>query len=264
MREARQPAVAGLFYPADATELAAVVDALLASCPKYGGPAAKALIAPHAGYVYSAQVAASAYARLSPDAHLVSRVVLLGPAHRVALRGLALPGVGALATPLGLVEVDVAGVDALASLEQVVTRRDAHEKEHSLEVHLPFLQRLLGSFSVVPLVVGEATPEEVAEVLDRLWGGAETRIIISSDLSHYLPYAVGRSVDESTARSIERRELVAPEQACGAYPMNGLLLAARRRGLRVERLDLRSSGDTSGSRAQVVGYGSFALYEVAS
>lgn len=261
--EVRAPAVAGTFYPAVAVELAASVDGMLASCGPPRGAAPKALIAPHAGHVYSGPIAANAYASLGPDKHLVKRIILLGPAHRVRLSGLALPEADKLRTPLGDVTVDVEAIDALAGLTQVVASRQAHAKEHSLEVHLPFLQRLLGAFTIVPLVVGDASPEDIEAVLERLWGGPETRIIISSDLSHYLPYPIAKSVDESTARSIERREYVDPEHACGARPINGLLLAARRRGLTIERLDLRNSGDTSGTRNEVVGYGSFALRQAA-
>jgi len=257
-----------MFYPAGAAELAASVDDMLGSCAtaphEPNAPAPKALIAPHAGYVYSGPIAASAYASLAPDKHVVRRIVLLGPAHRVRLTGLALPAADVLRSPLGDVAVDGAGVAALSGLGQVVVSREAHAKEHSLEVHLPFLQRLLSTFTIVPLVVGDASPEEVEEVLARLWGGPETRIIVSSDLSHYLPYAIAKTVDESTARDLERRQYVDPEHACGARPINGLLLAARRRSLVVERLDLRNSGDTAGARSEVVGYGSFALRQVAS
>ncbi len=264
MSTVRKPAVAGQFYPSGAAELAATVDAMLAAVPPRSGPTPKALIAPHAGFVYSGPVAASAYALLAPDKGLVSRIVLLGPAHRARLRGLALPGVDALATPLGPVPIDASGVEALSDLPHVVTSQEAHAHEHALEVHLPFLQRVLGTFSVIPLVVGEASPEEVAQVIERLWGGPESRVVVSSDLSHYLPYPIAKSVDESTARNIEQRQYVDPERACGARAVNGLLLVARRRGLTLDRIDLRNSGDTSGSKAEVVGYGSFALHPSAS
>jgi AmmeMemoRadiSam system protein B/AmmeMemoRadiSam system protein A len=260
----RPPAVAGAFYPGAADELARTVDALLADArtrTDAEAPAPKALIAPHAGYVYSGPIAATAYARLGPARSRITRVVLLGPAHRVAVRGLALPGVTALATPLGQVAVDELGVEALSGLPQVQVSRDAHALEHSLEVHLPFLQRALKRFTLVPLVVGRATPGEVAEVLERLWGGDETLIVVSSDLSHYLSYAEAQAKDRGTVRQILKREpVIDPYQACGATPINGLLVAAARRGLQPRLLDLRSSGDTAGDESRVVGYASFEFH----
>lgn len=265
----RPAAVAGTFYPASPAELAGIVDAFvgdarpLAALPdSERGP--KVIVAPHAGYVYSGAVAGTAYAALSAVAPRVRRVVLLGPAHRVAVRGLALPGVAALRTPLGDVVVDGEALRSLAGLPQICTSARAHAQEHSLEVHLPFLQRVLGDFTVVPLVVGDATPAEVAEVLDRLWGGEETRIVVSSDLSHYLPYEVAHRVDARTAQRIVDAHTVEPDEACGAGPVNGLMVVARRRALRSVLLDLRSSGDTAGPRDQVVGYGAFAFYEPVS
>ncbi len=259
----RRAAVAGSFYPASPIELAALVDAFVAdagpSSTLERGP--KALVAPHAGYVYSGSIAGTAYAALAARASSVRRVVLLGPAHRVRVRGLALPGVTALETPLGEVAVDEAAIASLADLPQVSTSPLAHAREHSLEVQLPFLQRVLRRFTVVPLVVGDASPEEVAEVLERLWGGPETLIVISSDLSHYLPYDVARNVDAQTAERVLAGHFVEPEAACGAAPVNGLLVVARRRGLRGALLDLRNSGDTAGARDEVVGYGAVAFYE---
>lgn len=266
----RPPAVAGSFYPAAPGELRGIVEALLAQAARSDRPEAppsvrpvpKALVAPHAGYVYSGPVAASAFSTLTAAASSIRRVVLLGPAHRVAIAGLALPGDDAFATPLGTVPVDAAAVAAVAGLPQVAVDRRAHAPEHSLEVELPFLQLLLDDFQLLPLVVGEATADEVAEVLDRVWGGDETAIVISSDLSHYLPYETAREVDGETAREILRLEgSVDPRRACGAYPLNGFLQAAKRRGLLPRQLDLRSSGDTAGDRRQVVGYGAFAFHE---
>jgi AmmeMemoRadiSam system protein B/AmmeMemoRadiSam system protein A len=250
-----------MFYPASADELRRQVDDLLAAAPRPAATTApKALIAPHAGYVYSGAVAASAYARIAPHAQRIRRVVLLGPAHRVAVRGLALPGVKRFATPLGEVEIDRDAVAALRGLPQVVESPLAHAAEHSLEVHLPFLQRLLGDFRLVPLAVGQADAEEVAQVLDRLWGGDETLIVVSSDLSHYLPYDTARAVDKATIDQLLRfDESLDHEQACGATPINGLLRVARRRGLRAELLDLRNSGDTAGDRRHVVGYAAIAF-----
>lgn len=252
----RAPAVAGMFYPAEPAALRAQVDAYLAAghvSDEAGAP--KVLIVPHAGYLYSGSVAASAYRLLQPIASRIRRVVMIGPAHRVWLRGLALPGVDAFDTPLGRVAVDRAACAALADLPQVSVQRAAHAQEHSLEVQLPFLQTVLPAFEIVPLVAGSATGEEVAEVLDRLWGGDETLILISSDLSHYLDYAQGRAVDRRTVdRVLAMQADLDGDQACGATGINGALLCAARRGLQPALLDLCNSGDTSGGRDRVVGY----------
>src|SRR5581483_4544222 len=233
MHTLRPAAVAGLFYPNDAQSLRDQVANLLRSAEAAPGlaklPAAppKALIAPHAGYIYSGPIAAHAYGLIAPFAARIQRVVLLGPAHRVAVRGLALPEATHFQTPLGLVEIDAQAVTALRDLPQVTTSRAAHALEHSLEVHLPFLQALLPQFRLIPLVVGDATAEEVAQVLERLWGGEETVIVASSDLSHYLPYVDAQKTDRNTATAIlELRSTLDPHQACGAYPINGLLRAA--------------------------------------
>ncbi|MCC6534709.1 MAG: AmmeMemoRadiSam system protein B [Burkholderiales bacterium] len=262
MLSIRQPAVAGMFYPADPGKLAAAVDELLAAAQRsqHDGAAPKALIVPHAGYVYSGPVAASAYSRLRSARDRIRRVVLMGPVHRVPVRGLALPGASAFATPLGTVPVDAAAVEQVRRMPQVVESAPAHALEHSLEVHLPFLQRALASFSLVPFAVGTATREEVAEVLDRLWGGDETLIVVSSDLSHYLPYDQAREIDAATAAMIrDLRSDIDHERACGGTPLNGLMLAANRRQLEVQLVDLRNSGDTAGGRDRVVGYGSFTV-----
>jgi MEMO1 family protein len=262
MSSIRSPAVAGTFYPGSAHALSQQVEQLLAAAEHPDDlPSPKALIVPHAGYIYSGAVAANAYARLARARERLRRVVLLGPAHRVALRGLALPGCEAFATPLGTVPIDQAGVNALSGLPQVNVSHLAHVAEHSLEVHLPFLQRTLENFSVLPLVVGDATAEEVAQVLDTLWGGEETLIVVSSDLSHYLPYQTAREVDEATARAILNLNAdIHQRQACGAIAVNALMLAATRRHLSPELIDLRNSGDTAGERTRVVGYGSFAFH----
>jgi AmmeMemoRadiSam system protein B len=258
-----------LFYPADPALLAQEVDVLLADAGARSsrvGRSPKAVIAPHAGYLYSGPIAGAAYATLRPWAAGLSRmarIVLLGPAHRVAAHGLVLPAADVLRTPLGDVAIDLEAAADLIALPQVSVSSAVHAREHSLEVHLPFLQRVVPRFTLVPLAVGDAEPEEVAEVLERLWDGEETRVIASSDLSHYLPYATARQLDERTAGAIERAEPVMPDQACGARVINGLAEVARRRGLTIERLDLRSSGDTAGSQEEVVGYGAFAYYEPA-
>ena len=257
----RPAAVAGMFYPDETVRLAREVRALLAAAD-VRALRPKALIVPHAGYPYSGPVAASAYALLAPLARRIHCVVLLGPAHRVALRGLALPDAEAFDTPLGRVGIDLAGVRLSVRLPQVSVSAQAHALEHSLEVQLPFLQTLLPDFKLVPLVVGEASAETVLEVLDTLWGGAETLILISSDLSHYLPYAAAKRMDRLTADAILHLQApVSHEQACGGTAVNGLMLAARRHGLTPHLLDLRNSGDTAGARDQVVGYGAFAFTE---
>lgn len=263
----RTPAVAGLFYPGDATSLRTSVRTYLAdaghSAGKTTGVCPKAIIVPHAGYVYSGAIAASAYALLQPCADVIRRVVLLGPSHRVPVRGLALPEVDSFATPLGDIPVDANAVAAITELTQVQPLAAAHAAEHSLEVHLPFLQSVLSDFTLLPLVVGDAAPAQVAEVLRHLWGGPETLVVISSDLSHYHEYGVAQAMDERTARAIEslHYDALNHDDACGRTPLSGLLYLLRERGGRIERLDLRNSGDTAGSRDQVVGYGAWACYE---
>lgn len=256
-------AVAGMFYPADAATLAADVQGLLAKVAvRSHALRPKALIAPHAGYIYSGAIAANAYSLLAPIADQIKRVILLGPAHRVAINGLALPGADAFDTPLGRVEVDLAAAQQIAHLSQVTLSPEAHAQEHSLEVHLPFLQTLLPDFKFLPLVVGRATPEQVAEVLETLWGGLETLILISSDLSHFLPYDNARQVDRATVNAIMNLQVpISHQQACGGTPVNGLMLVARQRGLTPHLLDVRNSGDTAGTRDRVVGYASFAFTE---
>jgi len=261
MQNIRSPAVAGMFYPGEANILARDVRAMLAAA-RPGELNPKALIAPHAGYIYSGAIAASAYAALKNIASNIRRVVLLGPTHRVAVRGLALPGAEAFATPLGAVQVDSAAAQAIAHLPQVTVSAPAHAQEHSLEVQLPFLQTVLPDFKLLPLAVGMATPQEVAEVLEILWGGDETLIVVSSDLSHYLPYDTAMQVDAASTQSILALEhTLSHEQACGATPINGLMLAARRHHLTPHLLDLRNSGDTAGPRDGVVGYAAFAFTE---
>lgn len=253
--QVRPAAVAGSFYAADPTVLDRTVADLLALVPAMLGPAPKVLIVPHAGYIYSGPIAAQAYRRLQAVRDHIKRVVLLGPAHRVAVRGLALPTGDGFATPLGMVTIDREACATLSDLPQVVVSGPAHALEHALEVQLPFLQKVLGEFALVPLVVGHASAEEVAAVIDRLWGGAETLIVISSDLSHYLPYATAQTIDLETVGMIMRLQTgISHQQACGATPINGMLVAARRHGVQLELLDLRNSGDTAGDRSQVVGY----------
>jgi hypothetical protein len=222
----------------------------------------KAIIVPHAGYIYSGPIAASAYALLRSSSDRIKRVVLLGPAHRVWVNGIALPGVDFFDTPLGRIRIDADAVRQLAVLPFVQCNPATHAMEHSLEVHLPFLQTVLGDFSLIPLVVGGATPEQVAQVLETLWGGDETLIVVSSDLSHYQPYAVARATDQVTTQAIlDLDNHLVGDQACGAFPVNGLLLTARRKGLQPHLLDLRNSGDTAGDKQRVVGYAAIAFTE---
>ena len=259
----RPAAVAGFFYPQNPAELETAVRQYLSQAPAADAPAPKAVIAPHAGYIYSGLTAAYAYASLLARRSSITRVILLGPAHRVYIKGLALSSATHFSTPLGLIEIDQEATTTLKGLPQVITSDAAHRQEHSLEVHLPFLQCLLGKFTLVPLVVGEATAAEVAEVLELLWGGPETLIVISSDLSHYHDYTTARQVDSATTRAIENLHLenIGPHQACGCRPVRGLLQVARARHLKVKTLDMRNSGDTAGTRDRVVGYGAYAILE---
>jgi AmmeMemoRadiSam system protein B/AmmeMemoRadiSam system protein A len=253
-----------MFYPRDPQALAAEVDELLGGvedlAPRLGFP--KALVVPHAGYIYSGPVAAHAYDQLAPARGIVRRVVLLGPVHRVAVRGLAAPTAEVFETPLGRIPIDREALRSVQDLPQVVESDPAHAMEHSLEVQLPFLQKVLGEFALVPFAVGAASVEEVAQVLERLWGGPETLIVISTDLSHYHTYEQAQKIDGATlARIAARATDIDHEEACGATPLNGLLFYAGKRDLPVRLLAACNSGDTAGGRNQVVGYSSFALYD---
>lgn len=264
MAGVRQPAVSGLFYPADEPTLRRMVEDFLAEAIPEGG-VPKAIIVPHAGYIYSGPIAASAYARLAAGRSRIRRVVLLGPSHRVPFQGLAASGADSFRTPLGDIPLDRTAIEDLADLPQVTVLDVAHAGEHSLEVQLPFLQLLLDEFTLVPLVVGDAPVEAVAEVLARLWDGPETLIVISSDLSHYHEYLTAQRMDRATSEAIVSMhpESLGYDDACGRVPVAGLLLEARRMGLRGELIDLRNSGDTAGGKGQVVGYGSYAFSEPA-
>jgi MEMO1 family protein len=257
----RPPAAAGLFYAGDPHQLQATVSELLGEVVPSANVLPKALIAPHAGYVYSGRVAAEAFATLRASAQSIARVVLIGPAHFVAVRGIAAPTADGFETPLGCVPVDRHALSAIGDLPFVIASDAPHAPEHSLEVELPFLQALLPNFAVVPLVIGDAAPQHVAEVLRRLWGGAETLIVVSSDLSHYHNYDTAQRLDAATAAAIERGdwESLGPDQACGYLAVAGLLVEAGRRRLTPQRLSLCNSGDTAGSRDRVVGYGAWAV-----
>src|SRR5918999_324902 len=264
MQSVRPAAVAGMFYPGDARALAAEVEDLLGGVeqplPRLGYP--KALVVPHAGYIYSGSVAARAYDELAAARGRVRRVVLLGPVHRVAVKGLAVPSAGAFATPLGVVRVDGEALRRARELPQVLTSDPAHALEHSLEVQLPFLQKTLGEFAVAPFAVGMASVQEVAEVIERLWGGPETLIVVSTDLSHYHSYDEARRIDRATITRIASFATdINHEEACGATPLNGLLFSSRKKNLSLKLLAACNSGDTAGGKGQVVGYSSFALYQ---
>jgi AmmeMemoRadiSam system protein B/AmmeMemoRadiSam system protein A len=264
MAAVRPAAVAGTFYPAEPRALAAEVDDLLGGverlAPRLAFP--KVLIVPHAGYIYSGPVAAQAYDELAAARGIVRRVVMLGPVHRVPVRGLALPGAQIFETPLGRIPIDQKAVQEVSALPQAISSDPAHALEHSLEVQLPFLQKVLGEFALVPFAVGMANVEEVAQVIERLWGGRETLIVISTDLSHYHAYAEARRIDGSTVDRITAFATdIDHEEACGATPLNGLLYVAKKRNLSIKLLAACNSGDTAGGKGQVVGYSSFALYE---
>ena len=260
MSRVRPAAVAGRFYPANAAALADLVDASLGGVA-VAGPLPKALIVPHAGYVYSGPIAASAYATLRPYRHRIHRVVLLGPAHFVRVTALAISSADAFATPLGSVEIDDELRRRALALPQVHIDDRAHAREHSLEVQLPFLQRVLDRYTILPLVVGNARPDEVADVLEQVARGTNTLVVISSDLSHYHDYATATVRDRRTAEAIvaRRSDDIGPEDACGVTGIRGVLELARRQDLGVRLLDLRNAGDTAGLMDEVVGYGAFAL-----
>lgn len=256
----RPAAVAGLFYPAEPQNLAATVESLLDRTTRPAHPP-KALIVPHAGYAYSGPVAGRAYGTIADAARPLRRIVLIGPSHREWFRGVAVPVAQAFATPLGIVPIDSA-VDELRRVDVIVASDVPHALEHSLEVQLPFLQRLAPAAAIVPLLVGDASPGEVERVLDALWDEPDTLVIVSSDLSHYHPYDIARKIDAATAQSIlQGREDLSGEQACGCIAVDGLARIRRKRRLRADLLDLRNSGDTAGDRHRVVGYGAFGFYD---
>jgi AmmeMemoRadiSam system protein B len=257
----RQPAVADRFYPGYPNRLKQLLQDYFAAAKPFGSrvDCPKAIIAPHAGYIYSGPIAASAFAPFIPEKETIRRIVLIGPSHRIPFQGIAIPSCESYATPLGFIPIDAEGCESLRSLPQVQILDDAHAQEHSLEVELPFLQFVLNTFTLVPIVVGESTDWELSDAIDRVWGGPETRFVISSDLSHYLPYEQAVKTDRITADAVEKLqpERIGESQACGRTPIRAMLIAARGRNLQAATLDLRNSGDTAGSRDRVVGYGAF-------
>ncbi len=262
MTKIRPPAVAGAFYPGNPVQLQSMIDYFLDEAEDDGqSNPPKAIIVPHAGYIYSGPVAASAYARLKKQADNITRVVLIGPSHRVAFAGLAVPSVDEFATPLGNIKIDTQTVTELSAMPFVHYLEQAHSMEHSLEVQLPFLQTVLKSFQLVPIVAGDASADQVRQVLEKVWGGPETLIVISSDLSHYHDYETAREMDSYTSRLIEAKqyENLDFDSACGRTPVSGLLAYARDHDLSVKTVDLRNSGDTAGDKNRVVGYGAYVI-----
>ncbi len=259
----RAPAVAGQFYPADPAQLQAMLQDMFSTARPTRLSHIKALVVPHAGLIYSGPIAASAYQAIADQADQIRRVVLLGPSNRVGFHGIATVSASEYLMPMGRVRIDQAAIERISALPQVVQLDEAHASEHSLEVQLPFLQAVLDDFLLVPLVVGDCPPGQVAEVLELLWGGDETLIVISSDLSHYHSYDEARAQDRQTSQAIInlQPENIGYEDACGRNPLNGLLLAAKTHGLKAQLIDLRNSGDTAGPRDRVVGYGAYAFVD---
>lgn len=256
----RPPAVAGAFYPADRPTLAGMVGRFLELTHARPVAGVRGIVAPHAGYIYSGPVAASAFRAAEGARDQVRRAIVFGPAHLVPITGIAAPSHEAFLTPLGEVPVDTAAVAELAA-EGLVRIDDApHAPEHAIEVELPFLLETLGPLPIVPLVFGRASDAEAIEVIRRLWDD-ETLLIVSTDLSHYLPYQTARLRDRRTATAIEalRPGEIGPDDACGHLALRAALALAREEGLRALQLDLRNSGDTAGDRARVVGYGAWAF-----
>ena len=262
MNQIRQPAVAGMFYPADKQSLKDDIQQYLNQAHVEQKTTPKAIVVPHAGYIYSGPVAASAYKQIIPLKDKINRVVLLGPSHRVAFSGLAVPESDVFNTPLGNIPIDQKGIQLLAGMSQVIASDQAHREEHSLEVQLPFLQEILGEFSLIPLVVGEADRFEVAEVIDKLWGDEHTLIVISTDLSHFHEYNEAKQLDRATSDAIVnlKPDLIGYEDACGRNGLKGMMTAAEEKNLSVELLDLRNSGDTAGDKNRVVGYGAYVFH----
>lgn len=261
MQQIRPPAVAGQFYPGSVPALRRAVQDYIERASEPSGTPPKAIVGPHAGYIYSGPIAGSAYAYLAKANGAVKRVILIGPAHWSPVHGLAASSAQAFASPLGTIPVDRQSVDIALEFSQVQIKDEAHVREHCLEVHLPFLQAIFRDFSIVPLLVGSCPPDQVAQILEALWGGPETVLIISSDLSHYHDYETAVKLDTATSRAIEHLEFVEEGQACGRVAINGLLALAKKHQLQVETVDLRNSGDTAGPRDRVVGYGAYVFRE---
>ncbi|MCK4865166.1 MAG: AmmeMemoRadiSam system protein B [Gammaproteobacteria bacterium] len=262
MNQIRQPAVAGMFYPADKQSLKADIHQYLEQVTNEQKIIPKAIVVPHAGYIYSGPIAASAYKQIVPLKDIINRVVLLGPSHRVAFNGLAVPESDVFNTPLGNIPIDQKGIQQLSDLPQVIVSEQAHREEHSLEVQLPFLQEILGEFTLIPIVVGEAERHDVAEVIEKFWDDEHTLIVISTDLSHYHEYNEARRLDRLTSDAIQnlKPDLIGFDDACGRNGLKGMLTVAEEKNLTVDILDLRNSGDTAGDKSRVVGYGAYVFH----
>jgi len=266
----RQPAVAGMFYSADANTLKQDIQHYLELVEPFQSDDMddvstnnlKVIVVPHAGYVYSGPIAASAYKLLIPLKHQINRVVLLGPSHQVAFNGMAVPEVEMFNTPLGNIPIDQVNIQLLSELPQVMVSDIAHRDEHSLEVQLPFLQETLDNFTLTPIVVGDVEPNEVAEVINRLWGDEHTLIVISTDLSHYHHYTIANQMDRATSNAIVdlKPDLISYESACGRNGLKGMMVVAKQKKLVADVIDLRNSGDTWGGKNRVVGYGAYAFH----
>lgn len=264
MNQIKKPEVAGMFYPEDKTELDTMINRFLADAKGQNQPVPKAIIAPHAGYIYSGPIAASAYASLKNAQNKITRVIVIAPAHRYPFYGLATSSANAFSTPLGTIQVDQAALKSIASLGGASLIDAAFTNEHALEVQLPFLQTQLKNFNLIPLLAGLSNAEEVSKILEALWGNEETLIVISSDLSHYHDYKTAQRLDKKTADNILafNYDGITSEQACGFIAICGLLKIAKQKKLRAELIDLRNSGDTEGGKDQpVVGYGAFHFYQ---
>ncbi|MCK5385741.1 MAG: AmmeMemoRadiSam system protein B [Gammaproteobacteria bacterium] len=262
MNQIRQPAVAGMFYPADKQSLKADIHQYLEQVTNEQKIIPKAIVVPHAGYIYSGPIAASVYKQIIPLKDIINRVILLGPSHRVAFTGLAVPESDVFNTPLGNIPIDQKSIQLLSGLPQVIVSDQAHRQEHSLEVQLPFLQEILGEFSLIPLVVGDADRFEVAEVINRLWGDEHTLIVISTDLSHFHEYNEAKQLDRATSDAIVnlKPDLIGYDDACGRNGLKGMMTVAEEKNLSVDILDLRNSGDTAGDKNRVVGYGAYVFH----
>lgn len=256
----RPPAVAGSFYSRGPKDLTAAVDVLLSQARPCREAGLCGIVAPHAGYMYSGPIAASAFTEVAASGRRFERVLLIGPPHYVSVGGVAAPSATAFATPLGEVEVDRDAIATLLDAGLVTLNDRAHGPEHSLEVELPFLQRVLRRFTLVPLLIGNALPQNVATIIGTVLD-EHTLIVVSTDLSHYLDDAAARARDLASAQAIERLDFVrlGPQDACGFAALNGALCAAKSRSWKIARLDLRNSGDTSGDRSRVVGYGAWSF-----
>jgi len=258
----RPAAVAGMFYSADPNQLQSDVLHYLQQATSSSDFTPKAIIAPHAGYIYSGPIAASAYKLLQPARHQIKQVILLGPSHRVAFRGIATPNADYFSTPLGNIKINQTLCRQVESFDFVHANDAAHAQEHSLEVQLPFLQNILDDFELTPLVVGDCAAQDVAKLLDSIWGKNDTLVVISSDLSHYHSYTTAKQLDHKTSLAIEhcQPENITYEDACGRQPLNGLLTLAKQKKLSIDTIDLRNSGDTAGDKERVVGYGAYVVH----